>query len=67
MAEQRNECTMQYMANHFDLRIDPSKLVPGAKSVITLLLNYFPLAQQNMMRQNFKVCLRNRLPRSDTQ
>ena len=39
--------TMQYMANHFDLRIDPAKLVPGAKSVITLLLNYFPSAQQN--------------------
>ncbi|ULQ53711.1 tRNA epoxyqueuosine(34) reductase QueG [Flavihumibacter fluvii] len=34
--------TMRYMENHFDLRIDPSKLVPGAKSVITLLLNYFP-------------------------
>jgi epoxyqueuosine reductase len=34
--------SMQYMENHFDLRIDPSKLVPGAKSVITLLLNYFP-------------------------
>ncbi len=39
--------TMQYMANHFDLRIDPSKLVPGAKSVITLLLNYYPAQQQN--------------------
>ncbi len=39
--------TMQYMANHFDLRIDPSKLVPGAKSVITLLLNYYPVQQQN--------------------
>lgn len=33
---------MQYMANHFDLRVDPTKLVPGARSVITLLLNYFP-------------------------
>jgi len=33
---------MQYMERHFDLRIDPRKLVPGAKSVITLLLNYFP-------------------------
>jgi epoxyqueuosine reductase len=33
---------MQYMENHFDLRIDPGKLVPGARSVITLLLNYFP-------------------------
>jgi epoxyqueuosine reductase len=38
---------MQYMENHFDLRIDPSKLVPGAKSVITLLLNYFPEKQQS--------------------
>ncbi|HVS95987.1 MAG TPA: tRNA epoxyqueuosine(34) reductase QueG [Puia sp.] len=38
--------TMQYMENHFDLRIDPSKLVPGAKSVITLLMNYFPAQQQ---------------------
>src|SRR4028119_1070395 len=38
--------TMQYMENHFDLRVDPSKLVPGAKSVITLLLNYFPSQQQ---------------------
>ena len=30
---------MQYMENHFDLRIDPRKLVPGAKSVSTLMLN----------------------------
>ncbi|KIC91603.1 tRNA epoxyqueuosine(34) reductase QueG [Flavihumibacter sp. ZG627] len=34
--------SMSYMANHFDLRVDPSKLVPGAKSVITLLMNYYP-------------------------
>lgn len=33
---------MQYMENYFDLRIDPSKLMPGAKSVITLLKNYYP-------------------------
>ena len=38
--------TMQYMQNHFDLRVDPQKLVPGAKSVITLLINYFPEAIQ---------------------
>lgn len=38
--------TMRYMENHFDLRIDPSRLVPGAKSVITLLMNYFPGAGQ---------------------
>lgn len=39
--------SMRYMENHFDLRVDPGKLVPGARSVITLLLNYFPAAQQN--------------------
>jgi epoxyqueuosine reductase len=33
---------MQYMEKYFDLRVDPSKLVPGAKSVITLLKNYYP-------------------------
>lgn len=38
--------SMKYMENYFDLRIDPAKLVPGAKSVITLLLNYFPSEQQ---------------------
>ena len=38
--------TMQYMENYFDLRIDPGKLVPGAKSVITLLKNYYPSEQQ---------------------
>ncbi|MEP6627173.1 MAG: tRNA epoxyqueuosine(34) reductase QueG [Ginsengibacter sp.] len=39
--------SMNYMANYFDLRVDPTKLVPGAKSVITLLLNYFPEQKQN--------------------
>ncbi len=39
--------SMHYMENHFDLRVDPGKLVPGARSVITLLLNYFPAEQQN--------------------
>jgi epoxyqueuosine reductase len=34
--------SMQYMENYFDLRIDPSRLVPGARSVITLLKNYYP-------------------------
>jgi len=33
---------MHYMERYFDMRIDPRQLVPGAKSVITLLLNYFP-------------------------
>jgi epoxyqueuosine reductase len=44
--------SMQYMENHFELRVNPEKLVPGAKSVITLLLNYFPAEQQ-----------KNRLPK----
>jgi len=38
--------TMDYMQNNFDLRINPTKLVPNAKSVITLLLNYFPEEKQ---------------------
>ena len=38
---------MHYMENHFDLRIDPTKLVPGAKSVITLLKNYYPSKEIN--------------------
>ncbi len=37
---------MGYMENHFDKRLDPTKLVPGAKSVISLLLNYFPSEKQ---------------------
>ncbi len=37
---------MAWMERNFDLRIDPRKLVPGAKSVITLLLNYYPKQQQ---------------------
>lgn len=37
---------MHYMSNHFELRVDPTKLVPGAKSVITLLYNYFPEESQ---------------------
>lgn len=37
---------MKYMENHFDMRVDPTKLVPGAKSVITLLINYYPNNEQ---------------------
>ncbi len=33
---------MKYMENYFDKRLDPRKLVDGAKSVISLLYNYFP-------------------------
>jgi len=38
---------MGYMANHFDLRTDPRKLVPGAKSVISLSYNYYSPKQQD--------------------
>jgi len=33
---------MSYLENNFDKRMDPSRLVPGAKSVISLIYNYFP-------------------------
>ena len=38
---------MSYMENHFDKRLDPTLLVDGAKSVISLLLNYYPSETQN--------------------
>jgi epoxyqueuosine reductase len=37
---------MHYMEKHFDLRVNPYKLLPGAKSVICFLINYFPVADQ---------------------
>lgn len=38
---------MAYMQGHFDKRLDPRLLVPGAKSVVSFLLNYFPEQKQN--------------------
>ena len=38
--------SMSYLENHFDKRLDPRLLVPDAKSVISLLLNYYPQQQQ---------------------
>ncbi|MBO6630653.1 MAG: tRNA epoxyqueuosine(34) reductase QueG [Psychroserpens sp.] len=38
---------MRYMENHFDKRLDPTKLVEGSKSVVSLLLNYYPQNIQN--------------------
>ncbi|MFM8243834.1 MAG: tRNA epoxyqueuosine(34) reductase QueG [Crocinitomicaceae bacterium] len=37
---------MSYMENHFDKRLDPRLLVEDAKTVISLLLNYFPTVKQ---------------------
>ena len=38
---------MSYMENHFDKRLDPTLLIDNAKSVISLLLNYYPGKSQN--------------------
>jgi len=45
LKEQRNG-KMSYMENHFDKRLDPRLLVPGAKSVVSLLLNYYTPNEQ---------------------
>ena len=44
---------MSYMANHFDKRLDPTLLVPGSKSVVSLLLNYFP--EENQTNETYKI------------
>lgn len=46
--------SMQYMENHFDLRIDPSKLVPYAKSQLHYYLVIFLLHSKILMRQKFQ-------------
>jgi epoxyqueuosine reductase len=37
---------MQYMEKNLELRVNPYKLLPGAKSVICFLINYFPVSDQ---------------------
>jgi epoxyqueuosine reductase len=44
---------MQYMENHFDKRLDPTKLVEDSKSVISLLINYYP--EETQIQNTFKV------------
>jgi epoxyqueuosine reductase len=38
---------MEYMENHFDKRLNPTLLVDDAKSVVSLLYNYYPSQTQN--------------------
>lgn len=44
---------MQYMENHFDKRLNPTVLVEGSKSVISLMYNYFP--QQQQKEDSYKI------------
>ena len=37
---------MSYMENYFEKRIDPTLLVPGAKTIITFVYNYYPSQKQ---------------------
>lgn len=43
---QNKQGKMSYMENYFDKRLDPRKLVPGARSVVSLTYNYFPPREQ---------------------
>ena len=44
---------MSYMENHFDMRLDPRLLVPGAKSIVSLIYNYYP--EQKQEEDSYKV------------
>ncbi|MCG2460345.1 tRNA epoxyqueuosine(34) reductase QueG [Flavobacteriaceae bacterium F89] len=44
---------MGYMENYFDKRLDPTKLVEGSKSVISLLFNYYP--EEKQIENTYKV------------
>ena len=46
---------MTYIERNFDLRLDPTKLVPGAKSVISLLFNYYPSETVAFKQDQFKI------------
>lgn len=51
--KQNRNGEMRYMESHFDKRLDPTLLVPGAKSVVSLLLNYYPEDKQR--EDSFKI------------
>ena len=45
---------MSYLENYFDKRVDPTKLVPGAKFVVSLLFNYYP-EEEIETENNYKI------------
>jgi len=46
---------MAYMENYFDKRLDPTKLVDGAKTVVSLIYNYFPKERLPQGEENYKL------------
>lgn len=46
---------MAYMANHFDKRLDPTKLVEGAKTVVSLAYNYYPADELPQTADDYKI------------
>ncbi|TVP52300.1 MAG: tRNA epoxyqueuosine(34) reductase QueG [Mongoliibacter sp.] len=46
---------MAYLANHFDKRLDPTKLVDGAKTVVSLIYNYYPEKKLPEKKEDFKL------------
>ncbi|MEP0712621.1 tRNA epoxyqueuosine(34) reductase QueG [Algoriphagus sp.] len=46
---------MGYLANHFDKRLDPTKLVEGAKTVISLIYNYYPEKKLSESSESIKL------------
>ena len=46
---------MGYLANHFEKRLDPTKLVDGAKTVVSLIYNYFPKEKLSEGKSDIKL------------
>jgi epoxyqueuosine reductase len=46
---------MSYMANHFDKRLDPRLLVEGAKTVVSLIYNYYPPEKLPDGKEDYKI------------
>lgn len=44
---------MGYLENHFDKRLDPTLLVPGSKSVVSLIYNYYP--EEKQQKDTYKI------------